>query len=55
MGDHRPGRDAAFDPRQVRRQRATAGPPLGGSALAQFRIPLLRLGICFGDRLLEWV
>ena len=37
----------------MRRQCAAAGTPLGGIVLAQLGIPLLRLRVFFGDRLLE--
>ena len=42
-----------LDPRQMRRQRTAARAPLGRSILAQLGIALLRLGVCFGDRLLD--
>jgi hypothetical protein len=47
------GRQHHLDPRQVRRQCAAAGTPLGGIVLAQPWIALLRLGLGFGDRLLD--
>lgn len=47
------GRQRHLDPRQVCRQCASAGTPLCGIVLAQLGIPLLRLGICLGDRLLD--
>jgi hypothetical protein len=47
------GRQRHLDPRQMRRQCASAGAPLCGIVLAQLGIALLRLGVCFGDRLLE--
>ena len=64
LADHRHARPAArargvlgrqrhLDPRQVRWQCATAGTPLGGIVQAPLGIPLLRLRVFFGDRLLE--
>jgi hypothetical protein len=47
------GRQRHLDPRQVSRQCATTGAPLGRIVLVQFGIPLLRLGVGFGDRLLS--
>ena len=37
----------------MRRQRTAAGAPLGSIVLAQLGIPLLRLRLVLGDRLLE--
>jgi hypothetical protein len=64
LADHRHGRPAArargvigrqryLDPRQVVRQCATARAAFGGIVQAPLGVPLLRLGICFGDRLLD--
>jgi hypothetical protein len=46
-------RQRHLKPRQVCRQCAAAGPPLGGIVLAQFGILLLRLRVALGDCLLE--
>jgi hypothetical protein len=64
LADHRHARPAArargvlrrqrhLDPRQVCRQGATAGTPPVGIVAAQPGIALLRLGIAFGNRLLQ--
>jgi hypothetical protein len=47
------GRQRHLNPRQVRRERATTGPPLGGIVPTQRRVLLLGLGILFGNRLLK--
>jgi hypothetical protein len=47
------GRQRHLDPRQMSRQRAAVRAPPGRIALTQLGVPLLRLGVLFGDRLLE--
>ena len=47
------GLQCDFDPRQMRRQRAAVGAPLGHAIAAEFGVALLRLRLTGGDRLLE--